>query len=268
MTGIRSALLFAALLALAAGCGDDKKKKDGDSVSTQPAAGGDAKAPAGGGGSYDAAKSTASVKFSVKWAGAAPAQKEVPITEAVCKDHKAMDPRYEVGAGGGLPHSFVWAATGPHKGMTGYPAAGAFTLDQKGCMYVPHVFGVRAGQTFTVKNSDGTKHNVHAKPGKNKEINQSQDKDQKNEFVFAQQEKAIPFNCDVHPWMSATAFVLEHPFYGTTGADGMVEIKGLPAGDYTFRVWHEQFSGEKPYEQEVKVTLKDGESKDVPVEFK
>ena len=47
-------------------------------------------------------------------------------------------------------------------------------LDQHGCMFVPRVIGIRAGQTLDVKNSDTVSHNVHPMPTKNREFNQQQ----------------------------------------------------------------------------------------------
>lgn len=38
--------------------------------------------------------------------------------------------------------------------------------------------------------------------------------------------------CSVHPWMTAYAGVLDHPFYAVTGPDGRFEIKNLPKGKY------------------------------------
>jgi hypothetical protein len=274
MTGTWKSVVWAAAFVAAAGCagcGDgkkDEKKADGDKAS--PAA-----KPAAGGAAYDAAKSTASVKITVKWAGAAPTPTLVPITasQSDCP-HEAQvwAERTVVGAGGALGNTFVSASDGPHKKMSGLPDSPAVTLDQHGCMYVPHVFGLRAGQMFTVKNSDGTKHNVHARPNKNKnEINQSQDPNQKNEFKFDQTETAIPFNCDVHSWMNATAFVLDHPFFGVTDAAGNVEIKGLPAGDYTFKLWHEGMTpatAQTGVKSEFTITLKDGEAANKAVELK
>lgn len=271
MTGHLKSVFLAAALVAAAGCGGDKKGE-----AKKPEGGGEPKAAAaggagGGGGKYDASKSTASVKITVKWTGAMPKQQEVSISEATCKTATpVMNPRFVVNAGGAMPDAFVWAVDGPHKKLSGgYPEPAAFTLDQHGCMYSPHVFGVRVDQKWTVKNSDGTKHNVHAHPADtNKEYNVPQDPGATSEFTWAKKEKALQINCDVHSWMSSFAFVVDHPFFGTSNADGAVEIKGLPAGDYTFKVWHEQFSGDKAMETDVKVTLKDGESKDVAVEMK
>ncbi len=44
-------------------------------------------------------------------------------------------------------------------------------LDQKGCQYRPHVFGVQVGQPLEILNSDATLHNIHALPMANQEFN-------------------------------------------------------------------------------------------------
>lgn len=271
MTGNLKGVLLVLALASVAGCGGGDGKTGGKPApAPAPAAGGDAKKPAaapaaGGGGAYDAAKSTASVKLTVKWGGAKPTPATKQISgDKFCTDAHTtplVDERFVVNDDGTLPNSFVWALEGPHKGMTGLPEPKPFVLDQKGCMYVPHVFGLRAGQMFTVKNSDGTTHNVHSHPKVNKDFNVAQSKDAQNEFSFTQKEKAIAFNCDIHSWMSAVAFVLDHPFFGTSDAAGTVTISGLPAGKYKFKVWHESFSADrKEIEGDVEVELKEGET--------
>src|SRR5665213_57848 len=38
------------------------------------------------------------------------------------------------------------------------------TLEQRGCVYVPHVLGIRATQPLEIVNDDNTLHNVHGRP--------------------------------------------------------------------------------------------------------
>src|ERR1700733_14368009 len=44
-------------------------------------------------------------------------------------------------------------------------------LNQKGCMYDPHIIALMTGQTFEVKNDDQTTHNIHPMPKDNREWN-------------------------------------------------------------------------------------------------
>jgi len=114
------------------------------------------------------------------------------------------------------------------------------TMDQKGCQYFPHVFGVQVKQTVLIINSDSTLHNVHGMPKNSKQFNLGMPiKGMKVKRKFDKPEVMVKFKCDVHPWMNAYAGVLAHPFYSVSGADGSYEIKDLPAGTYTIEAWHE-----------------------------
>ncbi len=267
------ALSAAALALFAAGCGDDKDnaKKDtggkGDGAAGDTATGG-----AKGGAAYDPATSKGSVSGTVRFGGARPPQATLTITgDAVCetawKDKPLVADKVVVNEDGSLPWAFVWAHKGPHTALKFQPR-GDFVLDQKNCVYAPHVFGLMAGEKFTVKNSDNTLHNVHVKPTKNDPINQPQRGGAADTFTFTKKEKAIPFGCDVHSWMSAVAFVLDHPFFATTDASGKFEITGLPDGEYTFKAWHEAFSGSGEMETDFSVTIKDGQAVTKDVELK
>ena len=39
--------------------------------------------------------------------------------------------------------------------------------------------------------------------------------------------------------MTAHFWVMDHPFFAVTDAEGKFEIPGLPAGEYTVVAWHE-----------------------------
>lgn len=115
-------------------------------------------------------------------------------------------------------------------------------MDQKGCHYVPHVFGIQAGQTLQIVNSDSTLHNVHGMPTASKEFNLGMPiQGMKLDRKFDKPEVMVKFKCDVHPWMNAYAGVLTHPYFSVSGDGGTFEIKDLPVGSYGVEAWHEKY---------------------------
>jgi plastocyanin len=168
-----------------------------------------------------------------------------------------------VGEGGALGNVFVYVRDG--LGNYTFPVPGeAVVLDQQGCRYHPHVFGVQIGQTLQILNSDPTLHNVHAIPKNNQEFNTGQPvKGMKMDHKFTAREVMVPFKCDVHGWMNAYAGVLDHPYYAVTGDGGTFELKGLPPGDYVVEAWHEKLGA-----QTQNVTLGERETKEISFTFK
>jgi plastocyanin len=137
-------------------------------------------------------------------------------------------------------------------------------LDQKGCLYHPHMIGVQTGQPLKILNSDPTTHNIHPVPQNNREWNKSMSPGVSPlEQTFAREEVMIPVKCNVHPWMKSYIGVLKHPFFAVTGKDGSFEIKGLPPGDYTIEAWHEKLGTSTQ-----KVTVAAKETKTVDFSFK
>src|SRR5688572_11111378 len=168
-----------------------------------------------------------------------------------------------VSENGALGNVFVYVKDGLGQYYFDAPTE-AVKLDQRGCMYHPHVFGVRVGQNVEIVNSDTTAHNVHALPTVNQEFNFSQQiQNQKDSRFFMAPEVMVRFKCDMHNWMSAFAGVLEHPYFAVTEPGGRFELKQLPPGTYTIEAWHEKLGT-----QTQRITVADKGSVDVSFTFK
>ncbi len=155
--------------------------------------------------------------------GTAPANESIKMdADAYCKAAHS-GPVYtqdvEVNANGTLKDVFVYVK----EGVTGnYPAPTTpVVLDQQGCQYHPHVFGIQAGQPLKIVNNDGTLHNIHALPKTNAEFNIGQPfKGMETVKKFDKAEMPVRFKCDVHKWMGAYAGVVNNPFFAVTNDQG------------------------------------------------
>ena len=144
-----------------------------------------------------------------------------------------------VGSNGHLGNVFVYIKEGL-EGRSFPAATDVLTINQQGCRYTPHVFGMQVGQTLQIVNSDPTLHNLHATPSVHDEFNMGQPiQNMTFERTFDSAEVMVPFKCDVHGWMNAFVGVLDHPYFATTALDGLFDISSLPPGDYIVEAWHE-----------------------------
>ena len=218
-------------------CGGGKEK--GGAPAAEPAA-----APAATPTAAAAPAGGATISGTVKLTGAPPANPKIDMSEeAACKKKYTTpptDPVFVVN-NGALGNVFVYVKSGLPAGAT-YPAPTTpVTIDQRGCLYHPRVFGVMVGQPIEILNSDSVLHNIKAVPTANRGFNISQPSaGMKTTRTFNTQEVMVPLQCNVHGWMHAYVGVLSHPFFAVTGEDGSFTIKGLPAGSYTLEAWHEK----------------------------
>lgn len=214
------------------------------------------------------AADSASISGKAGFDGTAPKSKKIKTdADPKCAEMHADAPltseEVVVNADGTLKNVFVYIKSGL-EGKTFEPPKTPVELDQTGCQYMPHVFGMMAKQPLKIKNADDTLHNIHAMPAKSKEFNVGQpNKGMETMRTFAEPEVMVKFKCDVHPWMSAYVGVLNHPFYSVTGENGTFAIKGLPAGEYEVVAWHEKYG-----EQTQKIKVGDGEAKTIEFKFK
>jgi hypothetical protein len=225
----------------------------------------------------DNEKGTAVIKGKVVFDGAPPKTAALKMSgdQHCAKAHDKPQPDQGTivytKEGNAVPYSFVYLKKGVKGKYT--PPPTPVEIDQEGCMYHPHVFGMVAGQQLNIKNSDPTSHNIHSLASKNPQFNFLQPnkgmvKELKGNETFTREEVMAKIKCDVHAWMSSYVGVLTHPFFSVTkshendGGDsskrGTFEITAVPAGEYVVEAWHERFGAVTQT-----VTVKDGETKEV-----
>lgn len=262
---MRTRFITIIALAMAIGCGggkpqDASAKSNSEAPPIQLAQAPEGEAPT-------SAVGTSAINGDVTFSGTPPPAERVKMdADPQCAlQHKdaVHKPEVVVNANGMLKHVFVYVKAGLEGKSFAAPTA-AVTLNQHGCMYEPHVFGVQVGQPLAIVNDDATLHNVNCKATKSKPFNLAQPaKGMKSTKQFTAPEIMVKCVCNVHPWMAAYIGVVEHPYFAVTGDDGRFSLAGLPAGQYTVVAWHEKYG-----EQAQNVTVGDGEAKSVTFEFK
>jgi hypothetical protein len=209
---------------------------------------------------------TATVKGKVKFEGRVP--KSIPINmsaDASCAKQQLIPVlRQDVvaDANGGLQNVIVFIVDGLGGLMFDVPSQPA-VIEQKGCMYQPHVLALRANQPLEVVNDDPTTHNVHPMPANNREWNKAELPGTKVHEAFPREEIAIPVKCNIHPWMRSYIAVFKHPYFVVTGKDGSFDLSNLPPGTYTVEAWHEKLGTSTQ-----KVSVGANESKAIDFVFK
>lgn len=136
------------------------------------------------------------------------------------------------------------------------------------CRFVPHVAVAPKGGMMKVRNDDSLLHNSHFYlvdgEAKRNVINIALPKEglEIGKKKILRKPGLLSLECDAHEFMQAWVWVLEHPYGAVTGADGTFSLEGVPPGNYTLRVWHEQL-GEKTAD----VSVQAGQTASVDLKF-
>lgn len=174
-----------------------------------------------------------------------------------------LPPIVVTGDNGALANVVVYVKSGLGNFRYDTPAETA-VLQQKNCMYEPHVVALMTNQPFEIQNNDPTMHNVHPMPKRNRQWSTSQPAGSAAlKETFTRPEFAMSVLCNVHPWMRAMVFVFDHPYYAVTSKAGNFVLRNLPPGTYTVEAWHEILGL-----QDQSVTIAPRESKSVSFAFK
>ena len=185
------------------------------------------------------------VTGTIHFKGQAPKSERVNMSaDSVCaqeqKSHPVDKEDLVVNANGTLADVFVFVKEGVSGEVPPAPAE-PLVFDQRGCHYLPHVFGIRVGQTLKMINDDPTFHNVHAVAKANPSFNVGMPtKGMVLEKKFFKPEQMVRLKCDMHGWMNAYAGVMDHPYFAVSDSTGGYTIANLPPGEYTIEAWQEK----------------------------
>lgn len=258
--GLMPCLLLSLFLVLLLSCGQKEESSEQASTTKEESATEMAT-------SVDVA-TAATVTGRVVFNGTAPTMQLIDMSsEASCHAHAESEPVYTenvvVNANGTLRNVFVYVKEGLD-GMTFPVPSTPVVLDQLGCQYHPHVFGIQTNQPVMIKNSDeGVLHNIHTISKKGNGFNFGMPRVMESKKAFKKSEIMVRIKCDVHGWMGAYAGVLDHPYFSVTGEDGTFELAPLPPGQYVIESWHEEYGT-----QTQTVTVTEREKKEITFTFK
>ena len=127
-------------------------------------------------------------------------------------------------------------------------------LDQKGCMFTPHVLVVNAGSVIEFRNSvDPISHNTNVASKFGQGFNKLFPIGASGEQAMVKEPEMLPVNCDIHKWMTAKVWVMGNPYWALTDGSGGFKIDQVPPGTYEVKVWHDKLKATT-----VKVTVEAG----------
>jgi plastocyanin len=111
--------------------------------------------------------------------------------------------------------------------------------------FVPLVTVVQVGTSVQFPNRDETRHHVYSfSAPKRFEIKLYAGTPA--EPVTFDKPGEVVLGCNIHDNMIAYVYVVDTPWFGKAGADGIVRIEGLPAGSYQVQAWHHAQSATLP----------------------
>ena len=112
----------------------------------------------------------------------------------------------------------------------------------RNCRFEPHVLLMRTSQPFHLVNEGlvgvNPKLEVFANPATSALVPASG----RIELDLSKEEPGpVRLECSIHGWMSAIVIVRgDNPYSAVSDKQGHVKLQNVPAGEWTFRLWHER----------------------------
>ena len=126
---------------------------------------------------------------------------------------------------------------------------------QEGYQFRPALLAVRTGASVEFPNGDDEFHNVFSY-SKTKRFDLGRfRKTEPSPRVTFDRPGLVKVYCEIHQHMRCMILVLDTPLFTTTDATGKFKLAGVPAGDYTLKVF---LASEKTLES--RVTVREGQT--------
>ncbi|QDT08629.1 methylamine utilization protein [Planctomycetes bacterium K23_9] len=196
-------------------------------------------------GDHSLANETGDLKITFKLRGQAPSPMPIALPRPLRGNITSVDESLVVDPKtNGIKNVVVYVYTG--RRGTKLPPQPArkrmFRLSARNGRLEPHIVLLQAGDTMRFRNFDPVGYNLNVPAFNNPPRGAVLPPNGNNDFKFPRSEPALlPVACNIHPWISAFVLVVDHTFFAKSDAEGVLEIKGLPAGEeIVFRAWHER----------------------------
>lgn len=111
------------------------------------------------------------------------------------------------------------------------------TIGQAGKRFIPYVSVVQAGTAVSFPNRDTVRHHVYSFSAP-KVFDLKLYTGTPAQPVVFDKPGLVALGCNIHDWMLAYVLVVDSPWFGVSAAEGRVQVKALPSGDYRMMVWH------------------------------
>lgn len=107
------------------------------------------------------------------------------------------------------------------------------------CRYSPHILPGVVGDSYGLLNKDPILHNAHFRIEDATLLNVALFPNGRKIVKPSTQPVIINVKCEIHPFMSATMVIFDHPYFAITNQMGEFKISDIPAGNYKVKIWHE-----------------------------
>jgi plastocyanin len=141
-------------------------------------------------------------------------------------------------------NAVVWLE-GVHRedGVTPAPPAREPQMRSDQKRFTPKVVAVRRNDAVNFPNVDPIYHNVFSVSGSNRfDLGLYRSGASKKKDFTAS--GLVRVYCNIHPQMVGFVMVVDSDFAAVTGPDGKFRFEGVPPGNWTLKVWHEEAQAE------------------------